>query len=419
MSNNVTRQLRYGTSYLVDFPDFPSFKVQPKKFRLIQESSKHDILELTFPVINPFFLKSFNTGALVRLKWDTARAKGEFVGHIYSVTTLTQTTQTRDTVITCIGTGFNLKEGGAKVWTNKSASEIVTDIAKTAKLKPIVTSHPIKFSQQSMVGHTYWEKIQELAHRVGYIAHIYGVELHFHPIDKMIDAFISNIPVLSFQDAFWNSGSSLEGQTLDVFKPIVGDIHESNPQTKKDKIISGIDSITGKSYSYSASPLTTGKKLRKAATTPLFQEIIPSRIATSASEAKAMAEAFAQLGKFSVCAEGQAQGDPRISPHKTIEINGTGDYTDGFWVVTKAIHTAFMDGRYTTEFLCMTDGLGENKPDGNRPASAITLSGTRNIPIENVTGIMVKSTPAKISSPTQLINQTTASYKSFPRKWVG
>ena len=147
--NKMTRQLRYGTTYLVDFPDFPSFKVQPKRFALTQEQGKHDVLELAFPVLNPFFQKAITTGALVRLRWKTQRAKGEFVGHVYSVRTLSQSTQTRDTIIMCIGTGFNLKESAAKVWTNKTASEIVIDIAKTAKLKPMVTPHPVRFAQHS------------------------------------------------------------------------------------------------------------------------------------------------------------------------------------------------------------------------------------------------------------------------------
>jgi len=415
----VTRQLRYGTDYRVTFPDFPSFKVQPKKFRLIQAQGQHDVLELTFPVINPFFQRAFKTGALVSFVWQTGRAKGEFVGHMYSVTTLTQTTQQRDTVMTCLGTGFNLKEGGAKVWNNKTASEIVTDIAKITKLKPVITPHPVRFSQQALIGHTLWEKIQELGHRVGYVAHIYGVELHFHPIDKMIDAFMTNIPVLSFQDVHYNSGSNLEGQTLDVFKPVSGDIHEGGTNSNKDKVISGIDSTTGKAFSYTASPHQVGKNIRHMSSAPLFQEIIPSRVVDSPSEAKAMANAFADLARFSHHAEGQAQGDPRIAPYRTVEISGTGAATDGFWVVKHVTHTGFMDGRYISEFSCMTDGVGENKTDGNRPLSSPTLSGTRNIPLETVTGIKVKSTPAKLSAPTQLFSQGNLTYKAFPRKWVG
>jgi len=418
MSRN-TRQMRYGTSYTLTFPDFPSFKVQPKKFRLVQAQGQHDVLELTFPVINPFFQKVFKTGALVKFVWETGRAKGEFYGHMFNVKTVTQTTQQRDTVMTCLGTGFNLKSGGAKVWNNKTASEIVTDIAKTAKLKPFVTQSPVRFSQQSLTGHTLWEKIQELANRVGYVAHIYGVELHFHPIDKMIDAFMTSIPVLSFQDVHYSSGTMIDGQTLDVFKPVSGDMHEGTNNSKKDKVISGIDSITGKAFSYTASPDKVGKNIRRSSSASLFQEIIPSRVVDSPAEAKAMATAFAELSRFSHHAEAQAQGDPRIAPYKTVEIEGTGESTDGFWVVKTVTHTGFMDGRYISEFTCMTDGVGQNKTSANRPTSSPTLSGTRNIPLETVTGIKVKSTPAKLSAPTQIFNQGNANYKSFPRKWVG
>ena len=417
MNNKTTRQLRYGTTYSVDFPDFPSFNAQPKKFKLTQEQGKHDVLELHFPVLNKFFLKSIKTGALVRLKWKTEKAHGEFVGHVHHTSPTIQATQTSDTVMVCVGTGFNLKEGGAKVWVNKTASEIVTDIARTAGLTPVVTQHPVRFSQHALIGHTLWEKVQELGQRIGHVAHIFGTELHFHPLDKMIDASMSNIPVLSFHDTFFNFTGALEGHTLDVFSPKIGDINEYGTHTKRDKIISGIDGVTGKAYSVKVSPTQVGKNLRKSATAPLFQEIVPSRIAESPSEAKAMAEGFAQLSRFSIHADATAQGDPRILPYKTVEINGTGDYTDGFWVVKKVTHTAFMDGRYVCEFSCMTDGLGENKPDANRPMSAPSSLGTRNIPIENITGIKAKSSPARISSPTQMINQTTASYKSFPRKW--
>ena len=417
--SNPTRQLRFGTTYTVDFPDFPSFTAQPTSMKITQDQGKHDMLELSFPTLNPSFVKLLKTGALVRVKWRTSRANNEFVGHVYNVSPLTQSTQTRNLIVTCTGAGFNLKEGGAKVWTNKTAPEIITDICKTAKLKPIVTQHTVRFSQQSLIGQTMWEKAQELANRIGYVCHVFGTELHFHPIDKMIDAHISNVPVLSFQDSFFGAFNSLEGQTLDKFRAIVGDLFETGGSSRKDKVVSGIDSVTGKSFSYSASPKTAGKKMRATISESLFQEVIPTRVTGSPSEAKAMAEAFAQHAKFSVHGEAHAQGDPRIAPYKTVEINGTGEHTDGFWVVKRAVHSIFADGRYVTEFTCMTDGVGQNKSDAIRPTTTVTASGTRNIPIENVTGIKVSRNPAKISSPSVMVNQTNAGYKVFPRKWIG
>ena len=43
---------------------------------------------------------------------------------------------------------------------------------------------------------------------------------------------------------------------------------------------------------------------------------------------------------------------------------------------------------------------------------------SRNVPMENFTGIKTTPAPAKVSSPTTMINQTQTGYKVFPRKWM-
>lgn len=415
--SSLTKQIRFGSSYTVDFPDFPSFSAQPSKVNLVQKQGQHDVLELTYPVLNSFVLKSLKTGALVRLKWKNDKASNEFVGHVFSVTPLIRSTQTRDTVITCIGAGLKLKEGGTKVWNNKTASEIVSLIAKDGNLKPNVTQTKVRYSQQYLSGHTRWEKVKELAYRSGFVTQVIGTNLMFHPLDKMIDAFITNIPVLSFQDNMYGAFANLEGHTLDWIKPVAGDLNESATHTKKNKTISGIDQTTGKAFSYTASPKKAGKKLRKSVAEPMFDQIIPERVSESQAEAKAIAEAEAELAKYSLFAEGQAQGEPRIAPYKTIEVNGTGVHTDGFWVITESTHTVFRDGRYLTTFKAMSDGLGTNKPSSARPENSPMFS-SRNVASENFTGIKVKQTPARVSSPTTMINQTETGYKVFPRKWL-
>jgi hypothetical protein len=167
-----------------------------------------------------------------------------------------------------LDTALNKKEGGSKIWKNKTAPGIVTEIAKKFKLKPIVTPHPMIFSQQSMLNHTYWEKVQELAGRIGYVAQVSGTELHFHPIDKMIDKFITTIPVLSFFDPVGNIWSEFNSQTLDMFKPRVGDYMDKASNSKKDKIVHGVDPVTAKFYSSSKSPTTVGKNLRTSDSCP-------------------------------------------------------------------------------------------------------------------------------------------------------
>jgi hypothetical protein len=131
--------------------------------------------------------------------------------------------------------------------------------------------------------------------------------------------------------------------------------------TPKNKVVSGVDPVTGKFYSSSKSPTTVGKNLRTSNADPLFVEALPGAMTGNAHMAELIANAHAQLSRFSITSETASQGDPRIAPYRTVEINGTGATTDGNWIVKKAVHQCYYDGRYEVEFHCMTDGTGRNK----------------------------------------------------------
>ena len=134
--------------------------------------------------------------------------------------------------------------------------------------------------------------------------------------------------------------------------------------------------------------------------------------------AKSLSTARAQMGRLSMPAKASGQGDPRIAPWRTVEIKGTGDTTDGFWIVKKAEHTVYFDGRYYVEFTCLSDGVGTNKPSVTRPSTAGSVP-TRNITNEMSTANKRKPTSPKLSATTILVKQSAAGYTVNPRKWSG
>lgn len=416
---NKTTQNRFGTLFTVSYPDFPSFSVVPKGFTLIQETGKQDILEITYLQESTVFYKGLKTGSPIKLKWKTSNnIVGEFFGYVVDHTSTVQQTIRRPITVRAIGASLPLKEGGNKIWKKKTAPDIVIEIAKQFKLKPVVTPHPMIFNQQSMLNHTYWEKIQELARRIGYVAQVNGTELHFHPIDKMIDKFITTIPVLSFSEPFGSILSEVDSHTLDMFKPKVGDYIDKTSYSKKNKVVNGVDPFTGKYYSYSDSPTTSGKNLRTSNANPLFSETLSGSITGSAKMAETIAKAHAQLSRFSITADAASQGDPRIAPYRTVEINGTGSTTDGNWIVKKARHQCYFDGRYEVEFTCMTDGTGKNKSSVFRPETASVIP-IRNIAEELSTGSTSKPTVTTLRSPQLLVNKSNMGFKVTPSRWVG
>lgn len=415
---NKRTQNRVGTTFEIIFPDFPTFKLKPQWFRLTQEQNKQDVIEVAFGSWDKHFQKAFKTGVTFKVKWKTQHAKGEWVGYVYNGEDVTQATVKRNVILKGIGSSFPLKEGGNKIWKNKTAPEIVTEICKQHKLKAVVDKSNVRFPMQSLVGLTKWEKVLELAERIGFHVNVTNTTVYFQRIDRMIDQFTSVIPVMSYHDGDANYGTIFEAQTLDHFKAKLGDLYEMGDHVKKDKTIHGIDPITGKSHSSTAKPTKVGKNVRKNINDALFGQVVTSIVAETKSIAKELAEGLAHLSRFSMHAEGSGQGDPRIAPFRTVEINGTGSNTDGFWVIKKVEHFVTYDGRYTVDFSCMTDGLGKNKGGGFRKTSASTVP-TRDVAYEMATGGKQAPSTPTLKSRQPLVNQTLAGFKTTPSRWEG
>ena len=412
------KQHRFNNSFKVTYPDFPTVSVPARSVTIIQEMGKHDIVQVRYSRFNTAFYKAIKTGVPVRIIWKNDKVSEEFLGYTTDVSFPTKHQLIREVTITCVGASYPLKQRASKIWKNKTASEIAVEVAKKFKLKPFVTSSSIRFSQQSLSGHSYWEKLNELATKIGYGVQVVGTELHFHPIDKMIDQFMTTIPVMSFKDPFKNPHASYISPTLEYFEPTIGDHIESASFARSTNTVGGVDPITGKTYSVKTSSNKVGKKLRKNTTEPLFSTIETNTVVGSNAMAKSLSEARAQLGRLTIPAKAVGQGDPRISPWRTVEVKGTGDTTDGFWIVQKAEHTVYFDGRYTVDFTCLSDGVGTNKPSSTRPSTSGPVP-IRNVKNEMATSNKRKPTSSKLGAAVTLVKQTSAGYNITPRRWSG
>lgn len=412
------RQNRFGSKFTVTMPDFPSMTVQPKYVKMYQSMGNHDVVELYYERFSPFLTQSLKTGVPVQLDWKNDKVSGKFIGYTTEALHFSEQTIKRGVKITCVAASYVMKEKTSKIWVNKTASEIVTDIAKLSKLKPVVTPSPVRFSQQSLAGITRWEKVKELADRIGYGFHVTNSELHFHPVDTMIDKFMTVTPVMAFIDPFQNMVSEYNAQTLDSFAPRTGDFIQGEGHYRTEKIVSGVDPVTAKLLTHTSTPSKVGKQVRKSTKEALFSSPETTVVVGSQAMAQAMSTAKAQLSRLSIPADGVGQGDPRIAPWRTIEVRGIDDVSDGYWIVKSAIHFIHIDGRYQVEFTCLTDGTGANKPSATRPSSAGS-SPARNITQELSGAAISTPTITKLSAPATMISQKANGFKTTPRRWVG
>ena len=416
---NTGTQSRLSSYYSVSYPDFPSIEIQPNEVVLHQEMGKHDILELRYTLLTPFILKALKTGTPVQLTWKNDKVSGNFFGYTTVVSLPIKYQDYQETKIQCVGTSYPLKETSFKVWTNKTASQIAIELAKKAKLKPMVTPHKTIFTQQSLSGKSYWEKLNELAETIGYGMQVSGTELHFHPIDKMINQFMTTIPVLYSDNSFVSPFNNFNAPTLDAFEARIGDYLETSGEPNRStNTVAGVDPVTGKVYSSTTSPNKVGKSIRTNTKDPLFLKNKTNIVVNSSAMAKSLSEAASHLGRLSIPGKGKAQGDPRIAPWRTVEIQGTQGGGDGFWVIKKAIHSLYISGEYEVEFECRTDGVGGNKPSAFRPSSAGTVP-YRNIQNDMMGNSKNKPSVTTLNSSKTLVSQGASGYKTTPRQWRG
>jgi len=413
---NPEIQNRLGNFFEVEYPNYATFDVLPQSIVMHQEMGKHDVVEIIYPPINKALLKAIRTGSPVKITWGNDKVTETFFGYIADAAPKATSNRNRETKIRCVGASYPMKQGDNKIWTNKSASDIVIEIAKKFKLKPIVTQHPTLFSQQSLSNQSYWQKVKELGDKIGYGYQVIGTELHFHPIDKMIDQFMTVIPVMAYADPLFEPQNYFNSNTLDRFEPVLGDYVERTKNNKTTKIVSGTDPVTGRTYRSSTSPKDVGKKIRKNVSAPIFQRLETDIVTGNAAVAISLSKAKAQLARLSIPAHAESQGDPRIAPWKTVEVRNTGGITDGFWVVQKVTHRMNFNGTYSCEFTCLSDGTDDNSSVTSRPSSAGSVP-TRNIANELSTSSGPASKPTKLSTSTAQIKQTDTGFVLSPQRW--
>ena len=414
----VGYQSLLGTSYEVTFPDFPNFSLLPAGVELHQKAHHHDVLVLKYNQMSNWFLKALKTGVTVQVTWKNSNnIKGTFTGY-FSYFKRTKAGQNIQGVnLVCVGGSFPLKQTGTNVWTNKSLSEIVKDIANKTGFKAIVTPHPTKYSYIAQHGLSYWELLVELAHRAGHAVYVRGVNIYFQSFDDVVNKNMGTIPTLVFdQPDAPPFHASLE-RTLDKFEPILSDYAEYGDLAKRrNKKITAIDPITAKVYNVQSSPQTK-QGVRATQNEVLFDEQGSTQVATNLEFANSLAKAKSEHARFTMPAKFSAQGDARIAPYSMIEISGIDSQSDGYWMVHEVVHAWGKTGKYTCEGVCLTDGKGQNQ-GGNQRYKQSGKVPALNLTNFNDGGSITLPKSPKLTAPAMMYSQSSSGYTLNARKWV-
>lgn len=366
---------RRSTSTKVVFPTVPSLTASPIRMILRQVQGHHDILTLEFPTVSNRWFNTLTTGIPIHFYWTQNRVRKDWYGYVSHVSKEVMSQRENTMQIVCVSSSFVLKERATRVFSNTTVTDAIKKIAKEFEFNLVIDDHPRIFNQLTMSGHSYWEWIQEQAKKIGYVAYVDEMTLHFRPIDKVIDTTIKSCPVLSIYSPQVPYAANLLDGTLDYIKVIKGEHVESPNSLRSIKKVSGIDPFTGEIVSAKSNPNTVGFNLRSNSSEPLFNEYRYDNVVDSAKSAEYSAKASAELGRFNIPAEITGQGDCRLYPFKSFYVDRTGDQTDGFWIVKSITHAFGKNGQYSMDMRAVTDGLNKSPVTTYRP-SVGSLVGT-------------------------------------------
>lgn len=336
------------------------------------------MLVLTYIVTGDTWFDSVMTGLPIKATWSQGFAVKDWYGYVTEISKVVTSQKQTTMEMHCVGASWPLKDRDNLVFTNTTIPDAVEKIAKKFQLAYVGDPHPWVFPQLSMAGHSYWGWLQEQADRIGYGAYVDGSTLYFRSLDKLIDQDFSSAATLVFDNAGTAFGNQLFDRTLDYFKAHKTTYSEAGNTLRTSKTTYGVSPTDSVSLSALRSPETAGVGLRETKSAPFFSEYRSDQVVHSVETAKYAAQAAAQKARFNLPAVIRGQGDVMLKPYAPVNIRGTGNLTDGYWVIDKITHTWELKGTYNFEATVLTDGLDETISTSFRKRNKVD-AGTINI----------------------------------------
>jgi phage protein D len=361
MSDQVSAKHRRGTGFTVKYPTLPNILTVPHSIQIQQKMGHHDIAIMEFRVAHENMFKNLKTGVPVQITWNQdglSRTLHAYVSHVAKDTIAQRKNYFR---VHCIGGSFPLKKRTTKVYTKKTISDVARIIAKENGLKFVGENHPRRFDQLTMAGHSQWEWLQENAKKIGFGVMVDGLNLVFKPLDKLLNQSITAAATMSMFDSTVPMGTFFYDRTLDSIEVLNGENIEMGDELRTIKSVGGVNPVTGKSFNSKKNPKSVGKNIRKNVSDTLFNETVQTQVVNDSISAKHAAEGKAHLARLNLPASVKGQGDPRLKPWAPVNITGTGEDTDGVWVINSVTHFLGSVGTYFVEMVVSTDGLGTSR----------------------------------------------------------
>ena len=188
-----------GAKFSVSFPKAPSLELILIGAELYQDIEQHDRLVLHFkgkPFVKGTEIKA---GDPVSFTFQSEKVKSTWKGYVYSPVSK-NTLRANNTDVICVGASYLLKNPDQKIYTNVTADQVLSKVAKKHGMKAVTQRHPRKFSSLTQAGVSDWQFCRRLAAQTGFALRADNTSLVFMSKDKLYNDHKKNAPYFYYVD---------------------------------------------------------------------------------------------------------------------------------------------------------------------------------------------------------------------------
>lgn len=305
------------------------------------------------------WFKQFSSGTPVRITYWSSnyrQNKGVFVGYVTHVRLVTDDGNAYIRDIVCVAASRDLRETAQKTYVNMSAPEIVTEIGNMFRLKVITKQHGLRRGTVVQSGETYWEFLNKLAKRSGYVLRVSGTTLYFLPMRDMIGLNLHRAPVLT--DYAADTLGRYDGPNVESIDSWVGDTSDDKDRLSDQAVFTAVSPVTGEVTTVGEKPLF-GINRRTGSRSQYSRYMSNSVTAHSRHDAMVLAKGAADNGLMAIEVNLTVSGNPSLIPYHPVELSIRDQALSGYWLVKEVTHSIVRgeNTRYLADVIIATDAV--------------------------------------------------------------
>lgn len=349
----------------IDFPlSLLDTWIQFRGVEIRQDRYEHDLAVIRARTRFLRWEETLYPGSPVTITYGGRRTtESVFYGYVSHVKPLTKLAgEQYDIAVYCVAASRDLRRTDQNVWRNRSAPEIVTDIAKKFKLRIITKQHPLRRPQTIQSGETYWEFLTRLAKKIGYGLRAESGYLIFLPLEDMVFAYASRAPRLTNTETRTPDGLIIPRNLISM-NMWGGDTDTSVDRVSDDSIVVAVAPTGGTAIQSRKGPKSAVRRQRKNSR---YVKYNTTTVAHTRKEAEILAESSAAAGAMSIDAECCVEGDGYFSPYRPVYVKTRDKTMNEWWIVKSAVHHIDLtNNSYTADLVLSTDSIEPSRMPTN------------------------------------------------------